>query len=216
MTNILGWIGMEREKNVLEITKKHTKKVQETVDNLENAFAAYYNNDFAARNTAIKKTTTAERQADVIRRDILDKLSEGILLPPDREDLIHFVKRMDSIADHANASAKLLEFLEEKLPDDIPQKLYEFTKTTLLAVNRLGEAIDNMSVDKKKVLALCTEVELLEQQGDEQKKELMGILFKSNFSAGTVVLLHDLIGSIEATCDRAEDTADVVRVFAVK
>ena len=216
MTNILGWIGMEREKNVLEITKKHTKKVQETVDNLENAFAAYYNNDFAARNTAIKKTTTAERQADVIRRDILDKLSEGILLPPDREDLIHFVKRMDSIADHANASAKLLEFLEEKLPDDIPQKLYEFTKIALLAVNRLGEAIDNMSVDKKKVLALCTEVELLEQQGDEQKKELMGILFKSNFSAGTVVLLHDLIGSIEATCDRAEDTADVVRVFAVK
>ncbi len=216
MPNILGWIGMEREKNVLEITKKHTAKVQETVDKLENAFAAYVRGDFAKRSAAIKETITAEHQADLIRRELLNQLAEGILLPPDREDLIHFAKRMDNIADHANASAKLLEFLDKMLPNGIPTKLYEFVKTALLATNRLAEAIDAMTGDKKKVLGLCTEVELLEEQGDEQKKELMGIILKSNLDAGTIILVHDLIGTIEATCDRAEDSADLVRVFAVK
>jgi uncharacterized protein Yka (UPF0111/DUF47 family) len=85
-----------------------------------------------------------------------------------------------------------------------------------LAVNRLGDAIEEMTKDKKHVLATCTEVELLEEQGDEQKKELTGIILKSNLSAGTLILLHDLIESIEETCDRAEDSADLVRVFAVK
>jgi len=216
MTNILGWIGMEKERNVLEIVKKHTQKVQETVDKLENAFAAYVKEDFAAKEAISKEVITAERQADLIRRDLLDQLSEGILLPPDREDLIHFVKRMDSIADHANAAARLFEFLDKPLPNGIPTKLYEFTKTALLAVNRLSDAIDAMTADKKKVLGICTEVELLEEQGDEQKKELTGIVLKSNLDAGTMILLHDIIEAIEETCDRAEDSADLVRVFAVK
>ena len=83
-------------------------------------------------------------------------------------------------------------------------------------MNRLGEAIEALKQDKKTVLALCTEVELLEEQGDEQKRELTGILLKSNLDAGTMILLHDLIGALEETTDRAEDSADLVRVFAVK
>lgn len=216
MPNILSWIGMEREKAVLEVSRKHTEIIRETVDKLENAFAAYVRGDFAAKNAAIKEVITAERQADLIRRNLLDQLSEGILLPPDREDLIHFVKRMDSIADHANASARLFEFLDKTLPNGIPVKLYEFAKTALLAVNKLREAIELMSKDKKTVLATCTEVELLEEQGDEQKKELTGIILKSNLDAGTLVLVHDLIDAVEETIDRAEDCADLVRIFAVK
>jgi predicted phosphate transport protein (TIGR00153 family) len=216
MANILGWIGMEKEKNVLEIAKKHTDKILKTVDKLEDAFAFYVKGNFAAKDAAIKEVTTAERQADYIRRDLLDKLSEGILLPPDREDLIHFVKRMDSIADNANAAGRLFEFLDKTLPNGIPTKLYQFVRTALLAVKKLDEAIEAMTKDKKEVLALCTEVELLEEQGDEQKKELTGIMLKSNLDAATLILLHDLIESIEETCDRAEDSADLVRIFAVK
>lgn len=216
MPNILSWIGMEKEKNVLEITKRHTEKVKETVDKLENAFAAYVKGNMAAKDAAIKETITAERQADLIRRDLLDHLSEGILLPPDREDLIHFVKRMDSIADNANAAARLFSFFSEPLPNGIPIKLYEFVKTALHAVHRLGDAIEALTRDKKNVLAICTEVELLEEQGDEQKRELTGIILKTDLSAGMLILLHDLIDSIEDTCDRAEDSADLVRIFAVK
>jgi predicted phosphate transport protein (TIGR00153 family) len=207
---------MEKEENVLEITRKHTEKVKETVDKLENAFAAYVKGDFAAKDAACKEVITAERQADLIRRELLDRLSEGVLLPPDREDLIHFVKRLDSVADHANAAARLFQFLDKSLPNGIPTKLYEFSKTALFAVNRLGDAIEALKQDKKTVLALCTEVELLEEQGDEQKRELTGILLKSNLDAGTLILLHDLIDALEGTTDRAEDSADLVRVFAVK
>lgn len=216
MVNILDWIGKEKEKNVLEITKKHTEKVKETIDKLENAFAAYVKGNFAGKDAAIKEVITCERQADFIRRDLLDRLSEGVLLPPDREDLIHFVKRLDSIADHANAAARLFEFLDRTLPNGIPVKLYEFVKTALLAVNKLSEAIEAMSTDKKHILAICTEVELLEEQGDEQKKELTGLILKSDLDAGTLVLLHDIIEAIEETCDRAEDSADLIRVFAVQ
>lgn len=216
MVNILDWIGREKEKNVLDITKRHIEKIKETVDKLENAFAAYVKGDFVAKNAAIKEVITAERQADLIRRDILDQLSEGLLLPPDREDLIHFVKRMDSIADHANAAARLFEFLDKSLPNGIPVKLYEFVRTAMQAVNKLGEAIDSMNKDKKLILATCTEVELLEEQGDEQKKELTGIILKSNLDAGTIILIHDIIDAIEETCDRVEDTADLVRTFAIQ
>ncbi len=216
MANILSWIGMEKEKNVIDITKNHIKKIIETVDKLENAVAAYVRGDYAGKDAAIREVITSEKQADLIRRNLLEQLSEGVFLAPDREDLISFIKRMDSIADHANAAARLFEFLNKPLPDDLGTKLYEFVKTALRATHKLSEAIELMNADKKIILAACTEVELLEEQGDDQRKELTGIFLRSNLDAGTMILIHDLVGAIEETIDRAEDSADLIRTFAVK
>ena len=216
LANILSWIGMEREKNVLDITKKHIDKIIDTVNNLENAFAAYVKGDFSGKDAAIREVITAERQADIIRRELVVQLSEGVFLPPDREDLIRFVKRMDSIADHANATARLFEFLDTSLPDDIPSKLYGFVKTALRAVIKLKEAIEALNQDKKIILATCMEVELLEEQGDDQCKELTGLILKAKLDAALLVLTHDIVGTIEETIDRAEDCADMIRAFAVK
>ena len=216
MANVFNWLGVEREKKVLDIIKKHIEKVVETVDKLEDAFAAYVKGDYVSKDMAIKEVIIAEKQADLIRRELLEKLSEGVFMPPDREDLIHFIKRMDSIADHANASARLFEFLDKLLPDGLPAKLYEFVRTAQKAALKLSNATELMTKDKKTILATSTEIELLEEQGDDQRKELAGIVFRSKMDAGTMILVHDLVGAIEETIDRAEDCADLLRSFAVK
>ena len=65
---------------------------------------------------AIEEVRKSERAADELVWKMINKLSEGLLLPPDGEDLLRFAKALDAIADSTNRAARLLGFIEKGLP----------------------------------------------------------------------------------------------------
>ena len=151
--NIFGWLSREQEKVALEQAKKHIDKVYETVVNLQQAIANFVRSDLVGKAESIQKIKTSEHEADLIRRSIMDALTEELIAPPDREDLMHFTKSLDAIADYANGAGRLLDFLEEKLPETISGKLIETAKIITMAVERLKDAMDSLtSNDIKKAL----------------------------------------------------------------
>jgi len=214
--NILGWFGMEKEKEAMGNAQKQIEKVSETVTKMKEAFELFETGNIPACHEKIKEVSVAEHEADMIRREVMDHLSEGMFMPPDREDLVHLGKALDNIADWANAGARLLKVFDKKFSDEMCRKMVEFADIGVQAVSKLSEAILYMAKDVKKVLSLCTEVETLEEKGDDCTQELRGMLMKGSFDTPTLIMALELINCIEGVSDRAEDAADLVRLLIVK
>ena len=215
--NIFGWLGREQERVALERARKHIDKVYETVINLQQAIAHFVGNDLLAKTESIQKIKTSEHEADLIRRSIMDALTEELIAPPDREDLMHFIKSLDAIADYANGAGRFLGFLEERLPEIILSKFVETAKIITMAVERLKDAVDSLvNNDIKKALVDCSCVEELEEQADEQKRLTIEAIIHSDLSASILLLTYELAESMENVADKVEDCADFIRVLAVK
>ncbi len=108
MRNILGWLGIAQEQVILQDAQKHVEETYKTVLSFTNAVEAFVKGDAAGKKSAIENVRVSEHEADILRSKMVSQLSESLMLPPDREDLMHFVKSLDRIADWTNGAARIL------------------------------------------------------------------------------------------------------------
>ncbi|MCM8783969.1 MAG: DUF47 family protein [Candidatus Omnitrophica bacterium] len=215
--NILGWLGMKQEALVLEDARKHVEVTSQTVEWFREAILSFIKGDLENKGKAIEKVRECEREADALRSKMIDRLSEGVLVPPDREDLMHFVKSLDRIADWTNGAARLLDFIEEKLPENILKEISQATEIIFSSISKLKEGIESlMKNDLKQAIRDCNEVELYETKADDQKKVLIGAIIKAKLAASTLLLVYQLAEYMEGVTDKIEDAADFIKVLAIK
>lgn len=215
MSNIFGWIGQHEQRDILLQAGKHMRQVVLVVELLKEAVEAMCNGDPETTRRLQEQLSLAEHEADILRRDLLARLSQGLLLPPDRQDLVQLVNRMDDVADYAQGAARLLVIFQA-VPEDFAPELRQFADILTNAVHALAHALESIAhLDAEKALAACTEVETWEEDADQLKAVILERLFSTELSATALLLMRDLIESMENTADKAEDTADLVRVLAV-
>lgn len=217
MRNILGWLGMAEEQSIIRDAQKHVDETYRTVSYFADAIRAFIKADISAKAAAIEKVRESEHLADVIRSKMISELSEGLLLPPDREDLMHFVKSLDRIADWTNGAARLLGFIEAKLPEDVLMNISTATELIFKSVSRLKDGITALTKnDLKKALQDCEEVDRLEHEADGQKKALIESMIHAKLEPVTFFLCYQLAEYLEGVTDKIEDAADLVKVVAIK
>jgi predicted phosphate transport protein (TIGR00153 family) len=215
--NILGWFGMKQEELVLEDARKHVDITYQTVEWFRKAIQAYLAGDSNAKKEAIGKVRECERLADELRAAMVDKLSEGMLIPPDREDLLHFVKSLDRIADWTNGAARLLGFLHEKLPQPILKELALAGDIIFNSVSKLKDGIHSlMNNELDRAIADCNEVGNYESQADDQKRVLIEAIITSKLDAPVLLVSYQLAEYLEGVTDKIEDAGDFVKVVAIK
>jgi len=215
--NILGWLGLKQEQLVLEDANKHVDVTYQTVEWFKKAIQAYIAGDAKGKQEAIKMVRECEHQADVLRSKMVDELSEGLLMPPDREDLMHFVKSLDRIADWTNGAARLLDFIEAKLPQTILDELSAATDIIFNSIFKLREGIQSvMKNNLKQAIIDCNDVEVYESKADDQKRVLIGSIIKAKLDAPTLLLTYQLAEYMEGVTDKIEDAADFIKVLAIK
>jgi len=215
--NILGWLGMAEEQSILEDAKKHVEETYKTVAFFAEAVKFFIQNDLVAKNTAIENVRQSEHQADILRSKMINQLSEGLLLPPDREDLMHFVKTLDKIADWTNGAARLLGFIEQKLPEKVLSNISIGTDMIVRSISKLQEAIIVVTGnDLKKGIVLCEEVDHIEHEADDQKKTLIEAIIHAKLEPTSLLLSYQLAEYLEGVTDKIEDAADFLKVLAIK
>src|SRR5690606_40692037 len=143
MRNIFGWLGQQEQRKALEEATEHIRMVQETVHALQETIAALVDGNYDEVQRLYHKVTSAEHEADIIRRSLLNRLSEGLFLPPDREDLVHFVERTDDIADYACAAARLIILMDTQLPGPLNESLAREAVILTQAVDKLRTALEH-------------------------------------------------------------------------
>ena len=217
MRNILGWLGMAEEQSILRDAQKHAEETHKTVTYFAEAVRAFIKGDLAAKTDAIENVRESEHQADLLRSKMVSELSESLLLPPDREDLMHFVKTLDKIADWTNGAARILGFIEHKLPESILKNISSATELILESITRLKEAIHALTKnDLKKALLDCVEVDRLEHEADDQKKVLIEAIIHAKLEPTSLLLTYELAEYLEGVTDKIEDAADLVKVIAIR
>lgn len=215
--NILGWLGMAEEQSILKDAQKHIEETYLTVKYFSDAVKAFIQGDLQAKMSAISKVRESEHKADVLKAKMVEQLSEGLLLPPDREDLMHFASTLDKIADWTNGSARLMGFIEEKLPQNILTNISLATDIIVNSISKLKDAIEAVSKnDIKKAMADCGEVDRLEHEADDQKKTLIEAIIHAKLEPATLLLTYQLAEYLEGVTDKIEDAADFVKVIAIR
>ena len=130
---------------------------------------------------------------------------------------MHFVKTLDKIADWTNGAARILGFIEQKMPDNILKNISTATELIFNSVSKLKEAIGAIAKnDLKKVLADCEEVDRIEHQADDQKKTLIESIIHAKLEPTSLLLSYQLAVYLEGVTDKIEDAAEFIKVIAIK
>ena len=223
MSTLFEWFKSRNEENAMNKTLVHTQKVLEWVVEFEKGLSYFLeerNTDLALK--VFFRVTELEHQADGIRREILNMLSKAELTPIIRENLTHLVKRIDDVANAANASARILIYMNHndflKLGDEVHKKILEMAKTSVTAVKKLNVMVNKLlTSEEEEIQSLGEDVNSLEHKCDELHFAINRILVNNNpnINPFSAIEIHDCIVEIENISDNAEEVADYIIMLTV-
>jgi len=218
MSELIKWFEKRTETKVITMMQQHLATTISAVEDLERAVKAAVDNDEKRMKESIARVTSAEKEADKLRRDDMRELAHGELPPVDREDLMHLLKRIDMVADWSRESTRILSVLS---PKDIPENLKSVTvrmmKGTKECAVALRKCVSRMTKKPDEALKAADEVERLEEKVDALYEDARRQLVKETaLNVGTAIMFHQLLEAIEAVADWCENVCDQVRIIIVR
>jgi len=212
------WFAERRKSKVLDMAYREITLAIDTVTELEKAMIAASKKETAEAKKSIERLFIVETEIDDLRRAVFEELTRGSLPSKDREDIMHLVKRLDVMADHVKDSGRsLLLLAEASMPKDLWNELVEITRDLVEESATLRKSIEKLGTDPAEVRALAEKVDRLETRIDERYLKTKGLLLKHGreMDAATLLILRDLLQSLEEVADSCDDTADYVRILTV-
>jgi len=212
------WFAERRKSKVLDMAYRQITLAIDTVNDLERAMIAASKGETAESKRSIERLFVVETEIDDLRRAVFEELTRGSLPPKDREDIMHLVKRLDVMADHVKDSGRSLLLLAEvSMPKDVWSELVGITKDLVEESATLRRSIEKLGVDAAEVRALSRKVDQVETRIDEHYMKTKELLLKHGreMDAATLLILRDLLQSLEEVADSCDDTADYVRILTV-
>lgn len=219
---LLGWLTKRRESIALKSTREHLTYTLGCAEELSKAVAYVSEGKNQEAMDSIKNISHMEKEADFLRRKIADELAKGELPSTAREDLMTLVRTIDWIADWSKDAARILEILLpafKKVPKDLQDICIKMSITIRECVSVLASSINQLGKGSKEVLDLGDQVERIEEKVDEQYADARKLLSKigdHDLKIGELILFSEFLDSLEMVADWCENTADQVRVIAVR
>jgi predicted phosphate transport protein (TIGR00153 family) len=212
------WGERRRVNKVLEIAYRQMTLALDTVNDLHSTIEATLSKDGEKARRIIERLFRVEEEVDNLRRTVFEELTKESLPPKDREDIMNLVKNLDRIADNIKDSARnVLVLLEEDIPEELWKAFYTMSSGIVSTAAVLKESLKNLGVDNAKARALSEKVEDEENKVDKRHLETKYLLLKygQDTNPSALLILKDLLDSMEEAADRCADTADYIRVLTV-
>lgn len=212
------WFSQRRKSKVLELADRQLALAIETVNELEDAITAASKKNIGDAKKQIERLFITEEEIDTIRRTIFEESTRGSLPLNDREDLMHLVKRLDVMADHVKDSGRsVLLLLEVNIPKELWNAYEEMARDLVECAKVLKSSIEKLGSDPAEARILSQKVDDVEKKADEKYLKIKGLLLKSDkfVTPSTLLLLKDLVESMEQVADSCDDTADYVRILTI-
>ena len=208
--------------NTLEKAIEHVRKTLETVVEFERGFTIYVkerNPELAFE--IFRRVGVLEHDADVLRRDLLLKISKSELTPIMRENLSVLVKRIDRIANAADGAGRRMAGLNsqhllaigEEIFDIVLEMIHfsvEATKILFYMMKRLTDLED------EKMFHMCEKIQILEHKCDvlhSQIYEKLNRLEEAPFNHFVAIQISNLVDMIESITDKVEDVSDYIEIL---
>jgi predicted phosphate transport protein (TIGR00153 family) len=212
------WFVQRRKSKVLELADRQLMLAVDTVNELENAISDASKKNVDDAKKQIEKLFVTEEEIDNLRRAIFEESTRGSLPLSDREDLMHLVKRLDVMADHVKDSGRhVLLLLEINIPTTLWNAYVEMAKDLVDCAKALRASIEKLGSDPLEARKLSEKVDEFEKHADEKNLHIKTLLLKSDkdVAPSALLVLKDLVDSMEEVADSCDDTADYVRVLTI-
>jgi predicted phosphate transport protein (TIGR00153 family) len=212
------WFEQRRKTRGLELAHEQITKAFDTVTWLQKATKSFSERNFKDTKKYIENLYKAEEEVDALRTEVFMELSKGAALVSDyREDLLHLVKRLDTLADHTKDAARCLEMLgDSDIPKELCDKTVFMTSKLVETAQTLRDAIDKISSNPNEAINEAKQVGEIEHAIDTEylKTKSLFVKYGANINCGAMVIFDDLIEFIEQASDMCADTADYILVLS--
>ena len=211
------WFSKRRKNKVLEIAYRQMTVALDTANDLERAINAASAGNAEKSKTTIERLFQVEEEIDDLRRTVFEELTKGTLSPREREDIMHLVKRLDMMADHVKDSARnVLVLLDTDIPKEIWNAFSEMSSLLVRTAATLRESLKHLGEDNARARAMSEKVEEEENKVDTKFLEIKTLLLKyGNLNPVVLMILKDLLDSMEEAADSCADTGDYIRILTV-
>jgi predicted phosphate transport protein (TIGR00153 family) len=213
-----NWFEKRRKTKGLELAHEQITKAFDTVTWLHKAIKSYSEGNFAEAKKYIENLYKAEEEVDKLRTEVFMELSKGIALVADyREDLLHLVKRLDTLADHTKDAARCIEMLGEvEIPQELCEKTVFMASKLVETAQTLRNSIEKISSNPAVAIEQAKKVGEIEHLLDEEylRAKSLFVKYGAKVNCGAMVVFDDLIEFIEHAADMCADTADYILVLS--
>lgn len=218
MSDLVKWFEKRRETKTLATVQRHLALTTEIVEDLEKAAIAAVEHDNEEMRRSIERVTREEKEADTLRRKVMDEISKGELSPTDREDLMGLVKKVDIVADWSRESTRILGATPmQHVPKPIKTELLEMVRSVKECARSLQKCVNKMMTKPEEALQAADIVEREEEKTDDIHERARILIGNEDIpKAGVAVLISQLFEAIEMIADSCEDACDQVRIIMVR
>lgn len=217
-TPLEKWFVERRKSKVLDMAHRQITRAIETVNELEKSIVAAARRDAAEVQRCTDRLFTVETEIDDLRRIVFEELTRGSLPSKDREDIMHLVKRLDVMADHVKDAGRNVRVLTgANVPKDVWNELVQMGRDLVECASTLRRSLEKLGTDSTEARVLAQKVDQIEHRIDERYLKTKELLLQHGreVDAATLLILKDLLQSLEEVADSCDDTADYIRILTV-
>ncbi|MGQ9538822.1 MAG: DUF47 domain-containing protein [Candidatus Bathycorpusculaceae bacterium] len=213
-----AWFERRRRTKALDLAQDQITKALDTVTLLHQAMQKMTENNKKEAMQHIENIFKVEKEVDRLRTEVFKELSKGVALFAEyREDLMHLVKRLDTLADHVKDAARCIKMLESaKIPKELWENTAHTTAFLVDCAHALRGSIEKIAVDSSAAIGGAKKVEEVEKKIDDEylKTKALFIKYSKEMDSGSMVIFDDLVEFIEHAADVCADTADYIVILA--
>jgi len=215
---LVKWFEKRRETKALTTVQRHLALTTGIVEDLERAVAAAVAGDEKEMRKCVERVSSSEREADSLRRKVMDEISRGELPSTDREDLMGLVKRVDMVADWSRESTRILGAVPmESVPGSVKEVYSTMAKSVKQCAVLVQRCVNLMMTKPGEALQAADAVEREEEKVDDVHEKARILIGREDLPrAGVAVLISELFDAIEMVADSCEDVCDQVRIIMVR
>ena len=208
------WFEKRHRTKALDLAQEQIVKALDTVTLLDRAVQSLVQGNNEEAMQYVQHVFRTEEEVDKLRIEVFKELSKGTALLSDyREDLLHLVKRLDTLADNVKDAARCLEMLEAtELPRELIESAASMTSVLVDCASYLRVGIEKISVSSEEAIKASGKVGETEHIIDNNYLTIKKLFLKygEKMNAGAIVIFDDLIEFIEQAADMCADTADYI------
>jgi len=197
-----------------------TKAVRELVD-------AHADGDWGRVAKASARLRELESEADSIKEEIRNALSNSLFSSAERGDVLYLVKHIDTLADLSEEAGKFLEVRQTEMPEELADDYRALGRRVCECAGLLSQVtgeLVRMESDpvgrsrKAEVEKLLSQVHAVEHETDEMQHGLLKRLFtlEDRLQPISVVMLLRIIERLAGIADQAENNADCITRMVAK
>ena len=214
------FFAFKKEKEVMELVKKHLDTVEECINTGVKMLEVYLSGNIKEAKILSRSVRDTESQADLIRHEIRGKLYSGAYLPRVREDIYKLVESVDKVANAGEACCDFFSNQRPSIPDELKPQFLSISQESLGVFTSLKLAVMCFLKGECKIDVVrehSKEVGLQESVVDKKEWDLTKAIFISQaLDFSHKIHLKQCLNTIAEVSDRAEDAADQLELVSFK